>query len=61
MVLRRSLIGYEEITVMTSWDSEEDLRNSLQLSTAGTEISVATIQRESPNLYQVVLDARLFR
>lgn len=56
-VLRRSLVGYEEIATVTTWQSEEHMQKFCESSSATSQTG-ASIQREPPQLYQVLFNAR---
>jgi hypothetical protein len=55
-VLRRSLVGYEEITTVTTWQSEQHMQSFYE-STPVSSPSGVLIQRDPPHVYQVVFDA----
>ena len=55
-LLRRSLVGYEEIAIVTTWESEEHMQRFCDSSPVMSQ-SGASIQREPPQLYQVVFNA----
>jgi heme-degrading monooxygenase HmoA len=55
-VLRRSLVGYEEFATVTTWQSEEHMQNFCESNPAISQ-SGTSIQREPPQLYQVVFNA----
>lgn len=55
-VLRRSLVGYDEILTVTTWQSEEHMQSFCEPSFE-TSYSGALTQRESPQIYQIVFDA----
>jgi hypothetical protein len=56
MVLRRSLVGYEEITTVTTWQSEEHMQRFFESSPLTTP-STVLIQREPPQVYHLVFEA----
>ena len=56
MVLRRSLVGYEEISTITTWQSEEHMRWFFEAEPVSSTKGVA-VQGKPPNLYQLVFDA----
>lgn len=55
-VLRRSLVGYEEIAIVTTWESEEHMQSFSESSALSSPCSVL-IQREPPHVYQIVFEA----
>jgi heme-degrading monooxygenase HmoA len=55
-VLRRSLVGYEEIATVTTWQSEEHMQKFCEPSPPSSPSSVS-IQREPPHVYEIVFDA----
>jgi len=55
-VLRRPLVAYEEISILTTWKSEEHMRKFSEPNPVSSPDS-ALIQREPPHIYQLVLDA----
>jgi hypothetical protein len=58
MVLRRSLVAYEEVITITTWQSIEKMKG-FQTDFPIKELvpGAVLIQREPPHLYQVVVDA----
>lgn len=56
LVLKRSLVAYDEITTITTWRSTEHMRNCCE-SSAVTTTSAALLEREPPHVYQVIFDA----
>ena len=56
MVLRRSLVGYEEISTITTWHSEEHMRSFFEAEPVSSTKDVS-VQGKPPNLYQLVFDA----
>ena len=55
-VLRRSLVGYEEISMVTTWESEERMRGFREPLPMSSPNS-ALIQREPPHVYQLIFDS----
>lgn len=55
-VLRRSLVGYEEISMVTIWESEERMQGFCEPIPVSSQSSVL-IQREPPLVYQLVFDS----
>lgn len=57
-VLRRALAGYEDIAVLTTWQSSEQMRIFLNLNpdVSQSEVDVVLIVREPPHVYQLVAD-----
>lgn len=55
-VLRRSLVGYEEIATVTTWESEEHMQRFCESSPEMSQSGVFN-QKEPPQLYQLVFDA----
>lgn len=55
-VLRRSLVAYEEITMITTWKSGERIPSFRGLTAAAIP-EIAVLERESPHDYEVVFDA----
>jgi len=56
MVLRRSLVGYEEISTITTSESEEHMRSFFEAEPVSSTTGVS-VQGKPPNLYQLVFDA----
>lgn len=55
-VLRRSLVGYEEISTITSWQSEEHMRWFFEAEPVSSTKGIS-VQGKPPNVYQLVFDA----
>jgi heme-degrading monooxygenase HmoA len=55
-ILRRRLVGYEEVTTITTWQSGEQMRCFCE-STDFTSPGDALLQREPPHVYDLVFDA----
>jgi len=56
MILRRSLVGYEEITTITTWHSREYMQSFFE-SKVGTTSNAVLIQREPAHDFDVVFHA----
>lgn len=56
VVLRRSLVAYEEIATVTTWQSAAHMQKFCESSPATSHSGVLP-PREPPQLYQVVFDA----
>ena len=55
-VLRRSLVGYDEIATVTTWQSEEHMQRFFESSPLSNQSSVL-IEREPPQVYRLVFEA----
>ena len=56
MILRRSLVGYEEIATITTWQSREYMQSFFE-SKVGTTSNAVLIQREPAHDFDVVFHA----
>jgi heme-degrading monooxygenase HmoA len=55
-VLRRSLVGYEEITTVTTWQSEEHMQKFCESNPLPSQYGVFH-EKEPPHVYQIVFNA----
>jgi len=57
-VLQRSLVAYDEITLMSTWASGEHLANFMASNPAVDPIQAGfvSIQRDQPRVHQLVMD-----
>lgn len=56
VVLRRSLVGYEEITTITMWQSAEEMQ-SFAGQSLYSDFGGVLLQREPPHIYELVFSA----
>ena len=59
IVLRRSLVAYAEIMLLSTWQSDKQMKNVFESGTIVNEgfgTGVVSVRTEPPNVYDLVID-----